>query len=168
MVALYNTATVQCVSCTGNYTDYEKTRSDKNLSNTRSQDLINKERKHIEETIQKLQVGAHRHRGVLFVLSCPLKDTSIVLHVFINHIMPSPHLSSALLSSPLLSLPQIKASRDSSGKGSGMVASRKKKLARYGAEKDENGHKFNVQVRTEERKRGTGTRTGRGRGRWLR
>jgi hypothetical protein len=82
--------------------------------------------------------------------------------------MPSPHLSSALLSSPLLSLPQIKASRDSSGKGSGMVASRKKKLARHGAEKDENGHKFKVQVRTEERKRGTGTRTGRGRGRWLR
>lgn len=41
---------------------------------------------------------------------------------------------------------QIKASRDSSGKGSGMVASRKKKLARHGAEKDENGHKFKVQV----------------------
>lgn len=41
---------------------------------------------------------------------------------------------------------QIKASRDTSGKGSGMVASRKKKLARHGAEKDENGHKFKVQV----------------------
>jgi hypothetical protein len=27
-----------------------------------------------------------------------------------------------------------------------MVASRKKKLARHGAEKDENGHKFKVQV----------------------
>jgi ATPase subunit of ABC transporter with duplicated ATPase domains len=80
---------------TGTYTDYEKARSDKNLSNTRSQDLINKERKHIEETIRKLQ---------------------------------------------------ITASRDSSGKGSGMVASRKKKLARHGAEKDENGHKFKVQV----------------------
>lgn len=79
----------------GNYTDYEKARSDKNLSNTRSQDLINKERKHIEETIRRLQVTA---------------------------------------------------SRDTSGKGSGMVASRKKKLARHGAEKDENGHKFKVQV----------------------
>ena len=45
----------------GNYTDYERTRADKNLSNTRSQDLINKERKHIEETIQKLQVGIHAH-----------------------------------------------------------------------------------------------------------
>lgn len=41
----------------GNFTDYEKTRSDKALSNNRSQDLINKERKHIEDTIQKLQVG---------------------------------------------------------------------------------------------------------------
>mmetsp|Transcript_35724 Transcript_35724/g.66710 ORF Transcript_35724/g.66710 Transcript_35724/m.66710 type:complete len:705 (+) Transcript_35724:248-2362(+) len=78
----------------GNYTDYEKARNDKNLSNTRSQELINKERKHIEETIRKLQVTA---------------------------------------------------SRDTSGKGSGMVASRKKKLARHGAEKDENGHKFKVQ-----------------------
>ena len=40
----------------GNYSDYEKARNDKNLSNTRSQELIDKERKHIEETIRKLQV----------------------------------------------------------------------------------------------------------------
>ena len=41
---------------------------------------------------------------------------------------------------------KVSASRDSSGKGAGMVASRKKKLARHGAEKDENGHKFKAQV----------------------
>jgi ATPase subunit of ABC transporter with duplicated ATPase domains len=40
---------------------------------------------------------------------------------------------------------QISASRDASGKGSGQVASRKKKLARHGAEKNANGHRFRAQ-----------------------
>ena len=40
---------------------------------------------------------------------------------------------------------QIAASRDSSGKGAGQVASRKKKLARHGAEKNEHGHRFRAQ-----------------------
>jgi ATPase subunit of ABC transporter with duplicated ATPase domains len=40
---------------------------------------------------------------------------------------------------------QIAASRDTSGKGSGQVASRKKKLARHGAEKNVNGHRFRAQ-----------------------
>jgi len=40
---------------------------------------------------------------------------------------------------------QISASRDASGKGSGQVASRKKKLARHGAEKNVNGHRFRAQ-----------------------
>ena len=40
---------------------------------------------------------------------------------------------------------QISASRDASGKGSGQVASRKKKLARHGAEKNINGHRFRAQ-----------------------
>jgi len=40
---------------------------------------------------------------------------------------------------------QISASRDTSGKGAGQVASRKKKLARHGAEKNANGHRFRAQ-----------------------
>jgi hypothetical protein len=40
---------------------------------------------------------------------------------------------------------QVAASRDSSGKGSGQVASRKKKLNRIGAEKNEHGHRFRAQ-----------------------
>ena len=56
---------VACLTA-GNYSDYEKARSDKNLSNARAQDLINKERKHIEETIQRLQVDSY-----FFVLELP-------------------------------------------------------------------------------------------------
>jgi ATPase subunit of ABC transporter with duplicated ATPase domains len=40
---------------------------------------------------------------------------------------------------------QIAATRDVSGKGSGQVASRKKKLARHGVEKNEHGHRFRAQ-----------------------
>lgn len=40
---------------------------------------------------------------------------------------------------------QVAASRDTSGKGSGQVASRKKKLARHGAEKNAHGHRFRAQ-----------------------
>lgn len=40
---------------------------------------------------------------------------------------------------------QVVASKDSSGKASGAVASRKKKLARHGVEKNVKGHRFRVQ-----------------------
>lgn len=40
---------------------------------------------------------------------------------------------------------QISASRDASGKSSGQVASRKKKLMRTGCEKNEKGHRFRAQ-----------------------
>lgn len=40
---------------------------------------------------------------------------------------------------------QITASRDASGKSGGQVASRKKKLARHGAEKNAHGHRFRAQ-----------------------
>jgi len=78
----------------GNYSAYEKARGDKEMNLARTQDTVDKQRKHLEESIRKMQ---------------------------------------------------ITASRDASGKGSGQVAARKKKLARHGAEKNEHGHRFRVQ-----------------------
>lgn len=46
----------------GNYTDFERTKKEKDLGLARSQELIDKQRKHVEETIQRMQVC-----GVLFV-----------------------------------------------------------------------------------------------------
>ena len=40
----------------GNYSDFEKTKKDKDLSLARNQDLIDKQRKHVEDTIQRMQV----------------------------------------------------------------------------------------------------------------
>lgn len=40
---------------------------------------------------------------------------------------------------------QVVASKDNSGKAGGVVASRKKKLARHGLEKNSKGHRFRVQ-----------------------
>ena len=76
----------------GNYTEYENIKKDKDLGLVRSQDLIDKQRRHVEDSIQRMQVVA--------------------------------------------------AKSDSK---SGMVASRKKKLARVGAEKNEHGHRFRAQ-----------------------
>lgn len=59
--------------------------------NSRVQENIDKQRKHLEDQIKRMQVSAHR---------------------------------------------------DTSGKSSGQVASRKKKLARHGYEKNVNGHRF--------------------------
>lgn len=78
----------------GNFTDYELARHDKELNMQRTQEGIDRQRKHMEDTIKKMQ---------------------------------------------------IQASKDSSGKGQGQVASRKKKLARHGAEKNANGHRFKAQ-----------------------
>lgn len=40
---------------------------------------------------------------------------------------------------------QVVAHRDSSGKANGAIASRKKKLARHGLEKNAKGHRFRAQ-----------------------
>ena len=61
---------------------------------TRVQDNVDKQRKHLEDQIKRMQVSAHR---------------------------------------------------DTSGKSNGQIASRKKKLARHGYEKNIHGHKFNAQ-----------------------
>jgi hypothetical protein len=62
--------------------------------NSRVQDSIAKQRKHLEDQIRRMQVAAHR---------------------------------------------------DTSGKANGQIASRKKKLARHGYEKNINGHRFRAQ-----------------------
>lgn len=79
---------------TGNYTAYERARSEKETSLARTQEGIDKKRAQLEESIRKMQ---------------------------------------------------ITASRDASGKSGGQVASRKKKLARHGAEKNAHGHRFRAQ-----------------------
>lgn len=40
----------------GNFSDFERTKKEKDLSLARNQDLIDKQRKHVEETIQRMQV----------------------------------------------------------------------------------------------------------------
>jgi hypothetical protein len=42
-------------------------------------------------------------------------------------------------------LNQVAAHKDTSGKANGAIASRKKKLARHGLEKNSKGHRFRVQ-----------------------
>jgi ATPase subunit of ABC transporter with duplicated ATPase domains len=44
--------------CAGNYTDYETTKRDKELGLAKTQEGIDKQRKHLEESIQRLQVCA--------------------------------------------------------------------------------------------------------------
>lgn len=61
---------------------------------TRVQENIDKQRKHLEDQIKRMQVAAHR---------------------------------------------------DTSGKSNGQIASRKKKLARHGYEKNIHGHRFRAQ-----------------------
>lgn len=62
--------------------------------NSRVQDTLDKQRKHLEDQIRRMQVAAHR---------------------------------------------------DTSGKANGQIASKKKKLARHGYEKNVNGHRFRAQ-----------------------
>lgn len=62
--------------------------------NSRLQENIDKQRKHLEDQIRRMQIAAHR---------------------------------------------------DTSGKANGQIASRKKKLARHGYEKNVNGHRFRAQ-----------------------
>lgn len=79
----------------GNYSAYETVRREKELNDQRTQESIDRSRKHIEDSIKRMQAVASRG--------------------------------------------------DSGGKAQGAVASRKKKLARHGAEKNVNGHRFRVQ-----------------------
>jgi ATP-binding cassette subfamily F protein 3 len=76
----------------GNYSQYEITRDEKSTAIAKTQSHVDKQRKSIEESVQKMQINA--------------------------------------------------AKSDSSN---GMIASRKKKLLRLGAEKNIHGHKFNAQ-----------------------
>lgn len=76
----------------GNYSVYEMTRKEKQLGLQRTQESLDKQRKNLQNTIQKMQVQASR-----------------------------------------------------SDNAQGAVASRKKKLARQGAEKNEHGHRFRAQ-----------------------
>jgi ATP-binding cassette, subfamily F, member 3 len=78
----------------GNYSAYESIKHDKDLMNTRVQDGLDKQRKHLEDQIRRMQVAAHR---------------------------------------------------DTTGKSNGQIASKKKKLARHGYEKNVNGHRFRAQ-----------------------
>ncbi len=76
----------------GNYSDFVNTKKDKDLHLSKTQDVIDKQRKQLEESIQKMQVIAAKSEGK-----------------------------------------------------TGMIASRKKKLTRLGAEKNAHGHRFRAQ-----------------------
>ena len=45
----------------GNYSDFEKTKKEKDLGLARNQELIDKQRKHVEDTIQRMQVCPFFH-----------------------------------------------------------------------------------------------------------
>lgn len=47
----------------GNYTEYEETKRDKELGAARTQEYIDKQRKQLEESIQKMQIAASKSEG---------------------------------------------------------------------------------------------------------